>query len=79
MKVFNGAGSPPVQPIPSHQISIIDVFIPGFSSISATMQQVLAGNMDSYARLLCIVGVLVFLVRYAYRYVKELVETYFSL
>lgn len=83
LKILNGVGSLPVQPMPSHQMSIVDVFFqdvffPGFSGISATMQQVLAGNVDSYARLLCIGGMLVFLARYAYRYVKKVVETYFS-
>jgi hypothetical protein len=70
MNSFNGAGL--IQLIPSHQISIVDVFFPGFSSISATMQQLLAGNLNSYARLLCIYGMLVFLVTYVYRYLKEL-------
>ena len=74
---MNGA-SLPIQPIPSHQISIVDVFFPGFAGISVSMQQLLAGNLNSYARLLCFCGMLVFLVRYGYRYLAELVETHFS-
>jgi hypothetical protein len=79
MKIFNGAGSLPDQLMPSHQTPIVDVFFPGFSSIYAIMQETLVSNVDSCTWLLCISGILVFLVRYVYHYVKELVETYFSL
>jgi chaperone BCS1 len=63
----------------SHQISIIDVIFPGFSGISASIQQLLAGNLNSHARILCIVAVFVIMVRYAYRYAKGIVEDNFSI
>jgi chaperone BCS1 len=59
-------------------MSIVDIFFPGFSGLSATVQQLSAGNLNSYAGLFCIGGIFVFLGRYVYSYLKELVETYFS-
>jgi chaperone BCS1 len=79
MNAFNGANTLPIHSIPSHQISILDAFFPGFTGISASVQQLLAGNTDGFAHLLCICGILLFLVRYGYRYSMELVEAYFSL
>ncbi|EDN02518.1 predicted protein [Histoplasma mississippiense (nom. inval.)] len=77
MNAFNGAGSLPIHTAPS-QISIMDVFFPGFTGISASMQQLLAGNLNSYAHLVCMGGMFLFLGRYAYRYMTELVEAYFT-
>jgi chaperone BCS1 len=60
------------------QISLVDVLFPGFSVISASAQQLLAGNLDSYTRLLCTLGMFVLFARYTVRYVWELVRSYFS-
>lgn len=60
------------------QMSLIDVLFPGFSMASASAQQLLAGNLDSYTRLLCTLGMFVLFTRYAVRYVGELVRSYFS-
>lgn len=59
-------------------MSILDVFFPGLSMASASAQQLLSGNLDSYTRLLCTLGMLVLFTRYAVRYVGELVRSYFS-
>ncbi|OJD12142.1 hypothetical protein AJ78_07213 [Emergomyces pasteurianus Ep9510] len=77
MNSFNVAGSLPIHTVPS-QISIVDAFFPGFTAISASIQQVLAGNLNSYAHLLCFCGMLLFLGRYAARYLMDLMETYFT-
>ncbi|EDN03759.1 hypothetical protein I7I51_05369 [Histoplasma capsulatum] len=77
MNSFNVAGSLPIHTFPS-QISIVDAFFPGFTAISASIQQVLAGNLNSYAHLLCFCGMLLFLGRYAARYLMDLMETYFT-
>lgn len=77
MNAFNSGGSSPIHTAPA-QISIMDVFFPGFTGISASMQQLLAGNLNSYAHLMCMCGMFLFLGRYAYRYLTELVEAYFS-
>ncbi|KAJ6163943.1 P-loop containing nucleoside triphosphate hydrolase protein [Penicillium chermesinum] len=62
---------------PSH-MSLIDVVFPGFSMASASAQQLLAGNLDSYTRLLCTFGIFVLFARYAVRYVWEIVRLYFT-
>lgn len=74
MNAVNGGGS---YHSPS-QMSLIDVIFPGFSMVSASAQQLLAGNLDSYTRLLCTLGMFVLFARYAVRYVGELVRSYFS-
>ncbi|KAJ5998010.1 hypothetical protein N7522_009670 [Penicillium canescens] len=60
------------------QMSLLDVFFPGLSMASASAQQLLAGNLDSYTRLLCTLGMVVLFTRYAVRYVRELVRSYFT-
>lgn len=72
MNAISGSSSSPFQ------VSLGDVFFPGFSLVSATAQQLLAGNMDSYTRLLCTFGVFVLFTRYAVRYIWEIVRSYFS-
>jgi chaperone BCS1 len=59
-------------------MSPIDVIFPGFSMVSTTAHQLLAGNLDSYTRLFCIFGVLVLFTRYGVNYVWGIVRTYFS-
>jgi mitochondrial chaperone BCS1 len=78
MAAFNNASSLPFQSIPFPQISIVDVFLPGFAGMSPAIQQLLAGNLNSYAGLLCICGILVFLGRHAYEYLWELVDKFLS-
>ncbi|KAL4405390.1 mitochondrial chaperone bcs1 [Colletotrichum abscissum] len=46
---------PPSHPT-SHQVSIMDIFFPGFTGVTAALHQLLNGNLDSYAGLLCICG-----------------------
>ncbi|EGE08382.1 hypothetical protein TEQG_07492 [Trichophyton equinum CBS 127.97] len=76
MNAFNSAGSLPNPIMPS--ISVVDFFFPGFTAISTSMQQLLAGDVNSYARLLCGIGVLVLLIRYACHYTIELVDKHFT-
>ncbi|EDN11259.1 predicted protein [Histoplasma mississippiense (nom. inval.)] len=77
MNAFNTAGSLPIHTAAS-QISIVDVFFPGFTGISASIQQLLASDLNSYAHLLCFCSMLLFLGRYAVRYLTDLMETYFT-
>jgi mitochondrial chaperone BCS1 len=79
MATFNDTSSPPIQLNPFPQVSILDLFFPGLTGILAAAQQLLAGNLNTYARLLCICGILVFLGIYVYKYLGELVADYFSL
>ncbi|KAK1480419.1 hypothetical protein CCUS01_16242 [Colletotrichum cuscutae] len=47
----------PVPPT-SHHVSMMDIFFPGFTGATAALHQLLDGNLDSYASLLCICGLL---------------------
>jgi mitochondrial chaperone BCS1 len=79
MATFNDTSSPPIQLNQSPQVSILDLFFPGLTGILAAAQQLLASNLNTYACMLCICGILVFLGIYAYKYLWELVAAYFSL
>lgn len=69
----------PFYPINSpRQMSLIDILFPGLSVVSASTQQLLAGNLDSYTRIFCTLGAFALFTRYAIRYVWELVRNYFS-
>ncbi|OJD28050.1 hypothetical protein ACJ73_00556 [Blastomyces percursus] len=75
MNAFNSGSLPnPIMP----SISVVDFFFPGFTAISTSTQQLLAGDVNSYARLLCSIGALVLLARYACRYAIELVDKHLS-
>jgi chaperone BCS1 len=73
MNAISGSGS-----YSPSQMSLVDVLFPGFSMASAAAQQLLSGNLDSYTRLLCTIGMFVLFTRYAVRYVRDLVRSYFS-
>ncbi|KAJ5240024.1 hypothetical protein DTO027B5_4654 [Paecilomyces variotii] len=60
------------------QISLMDILFPGLGVVSASAQQLLAGNMNSYTRLLCNLGMFILFARYTVRYVWELVRSYFT-
>ncbi|KAJ5695362.1 P-loop containing nucleoside triphosphate hydrolase protein [Penicillium solitum] len=72
MDAINGGGSSPFQ------MSLIDVIFPGFSMVTASARQLLAGDPDSYTRLLCAFGMFILFARYAVRYVWEIVRSYFT-
>lgn len=65
----------PVQVV-SPQISILDFFFPGLTSISTIVEQLLTGKLNNYAKVFCSVGLVVFLCKYAYSYLADLVETH---
>jgi chaperone BCS1 len=62
----------------SSPVSVVDIFLPGFTNISAAIQQLQVSDSNGFARMLCICGIIVFLAKYAYTYLKAVVETYFS-
>jgi chaperone BCS1 len=78
MAIWNNTYPLPNQPVPLNPISIVDIFFPGFTNISAAIQQLQIGNLNGSARIRCICGALVFLGKYAHKYLKAFVETYFS-
>lgn len=78
MASFNSAGSLPSQPILSAEAPFLDFLIPGFRPVSTAILPILAGDLNLYARLVCLCAALAFVGKYARRYLWELVETYFS-
>ncbi|KZL67550.1 mitochondrial chaperone BCS1 [Colletotrichum tofieldiae] len=64
-------------PPPLH-LSAMDIFFPGFTGLTATLQQLLNGNLDGYASLLCICGMLMICGKFLCRTVGGFVDTYFT-
>jgi hypothetical protein len=56
----------------------VDIFFPGFTNISAAIQQLQVGNSNGFARIICICGAVFLLEKYAYKYWREFVTGYFS-
>ena len=72
-------GSQPIQPILYAQASILDyLFFPGFTRISAALQQYLTFDLSVYIPLLCTFGLLAFMCKHAYEHLWEWLETYLS-
>ncbi|CAI0648820.1 unnamed protein product [Colletotrichum noveboracense] len=57
---------------------IVDIFFPGFSGVTAALHHLLNGNLDSYAGLLCICGLLMISGKFLCRTVGGFVDTYFT-
>lgn len=76
---YNETCSVPSQQVPLNPISIVDIFFPSITSISAAFQQLQTGNTNSYALILCICRIVVFLGKYTYNFLKEFVDSHFSL
>lgn len=75
METFNNNTAIPfnlIQPT----VSLLDLFVPGSTGIFAIINQLLSSN--SFASLLCIVGVLLYLAKHVSSYVWDLVEGYMS-
>jgi hypothetical protein len=78
MASYNDSYPLPRNPIPSSPISIVDIFFPGFTNISAAFQQLQASSTNGYTQMLCICGIAMFFSRYAYNSMKRFIDTYFS-
>ncbi|KZL81265.1 hypothetical protein CI238_12584 [Colletotrichum incanum] len=61
-----------------HHVSMIDIFFSGFTGITTALHQLLNGNLDSYAGLLCICGMLMIFGKFLCRTVGGFVDTYFT-
>ncbi|KAI3528848.1 mitochondrial chaperone bcs1 [Colletotrichum abscissum] len=66
-----------MHPPPPH-LSVMDIFFPGFTGLTVTLQQLLNGTMDGYAGLLCICGILMVCGKFLCRTVGEFVDTYLT-
>ncbi|KAK2052518.1 hypothetical protein LY76DRAFT_630014 [Colletotrichum caudatum] len=63
-------------PPPPPHLSVMDIFFPGFTGLTVTLQQLLNGKMDGYAGLLCICGTLMVCGKFLWRTVGEFADTY---
>ncbi|QKX63174.1 uncharacterized protein TRUGW13939_10343 [Talaromyces rugulosus] len=72
MDVSNVAAS-----MPAYQVSILDIFFPGLTGILAVANGLSTGQLNSYARLLFVGGFCIFLARYFYGYINDLVDRHF--
>lgn len=77
MNAVGGDSSLPLHNIP-YQTSLVDIFFPGFSFISASAQHLLAGDLNGLTRLLCACGIFVLFARYACNHMSSVVRNYFS-
>lgn len=64
--------------VPSLQASVLDLFFPGMRGISAAAEQVLAARLNSYAPVLCLCGILLYLAKRVSQYAWELVNSHLS-
>jgi hypothetical protein len=77
MNAISGGSSLPLHTIP-YQTTLVDVFFPGFTFISASAQKLLAGDLNGFTRFLCACGVIILFARYAISYVSSVVRNHFS-
>ena len=78
MEAYNQTYSRPSQQVPLSPMSIVDIFFPGLTNISAAFQHLQTSNTNGYVRILCICGIIGFLGKYAYNFVQAFVENHFS-
>ncbi|QKX61641.1 uncharacterized protein TRUGW13939_08793 [Talaromyces rugulosus] len=70
----HGDGYMPMRP----PMSIMDVFFPGFSTVTASAQQLLVGDENTFVRLLCMGVIFATFVQYATAYAKKLIDRHFG-
>ncbi|KDN72315.1 putative mitochondrial chaperone bcs1 [Colletotrichum sublineola] len=56
----------------------MDIFFPGFTGVTTALHQLLNGNLDSYAGLLCICGLVMVCGKFLTRTIGGFVDTYFT-
>ena len=56
----------------------LDIFFPGLGIISRPLQELLAGHLNTYGHYLGSITLLVVFCRYAIRYLRALLDDYFS-
>ncbi|KAE9577839.1 hypothetical protein CGMCC3_g6239 [Colletotrichum fructicola] len=62
----------------STQVSVMDIFFPGFTGVTVALNQLLHGNLDSYAVLLCVCGMLILGGKFICNTVGGFVDTYLT-
>lgn len=64
MDSSNDFNPPTMRATPPQQISVLDIFVPGFTHASLAFQQLLAEDVNIFAHLVCFFGMLGFLSTY---------------
>lgn len=66
MTLLSNISPPLIQEALSQQMSVLDLFLPGFSNITSAASHVLSGNWTSYTHLVCIFALAAFLKPYVF-------------
>ncbi|CAI6100521.1 unnamed protein product [Clonostachys chloroleuca] len=76
MTLLSNVSPPLIQEALSQPMSIVDLFIPGFSNITTVASQVLNGNMTIYTQLMCLFGLATLLKPYLSQLRDWLIEDF---
>lgn len=62
--LLSNISPPPIKEALSQQMSVLDLFLPGFTNITSAASHVLSDNLSSYTHLMCIFALTAFLKPY---------------
>ncbi|RSL58675.1 hypothetical protein CEP51_014041 [Fusarium floridanum] len=66
MTLLSNLSPPLIQKALSQQMSVLDLFLPGFTNITSAASQILSGNLTGYTHLMCILALAAFLKPYIF-------------
>uniref|UniRef100_A0A8H7K2N6 BCS1 N-terminal domain-containing protein n=1 Tax=Bionectria ochroleuca TaxID=29856 RepID=A0A8H7K2N6_BIOOC len=78
MTLLSNASPPLIQEPLSQPMSILDLFLPGFSNITNAASQVLNGNMSGYTQLMCLFALAALLKPYVFRFIDWFIDHFTS-
>lgn len=67
MTLLSNISPPLIQEALFQQMSVLDLFLPGFTNITSTVSQALSGNLTGYTHLMCIFALAAFLKPYVFQ------------
>ncbi|PNP51918.1 hypothetical protein FNYG_15871 [Fusarium nygamai] len=66
MTLLSNISPPLIQEALSQQMSVLDLFLPGFTNITSAASQILSGNLTGYTQLMCIFALAAFFKPYIF-------------
>ncbi|CAG9953437.1 unnamed protein product [Clonostachys rosea f. rosea IK726] len=78
MTLLSNISPPLIQETLSHPMSVLDLFLPGFSNITNAASQVLNGNMSGYTQLMCLFALAALLKPYVFRFIDWFIDHFTS-
>jgi hypothetical protein len=66
MMLLSNLSPPLIQEALSQHMSVLDLFLPGFTNITSAASQVLNGNLTGYTQLMCLFALVAFLKPYVF-------------